>query len=246
MNQTSCSLECMHGQCVQSEESTKTFCKCIEGYSGKLCEKSSQSQTCRDGSYCLNGSRCIELINGKYYCDCSQANLGHVVYSGLRCEYAAETYCEYGVSKSAIAFCTNGGICNEIIINSGDGSKISDNNSFKGCKCPDGYEGDHCEFLLNQTPDYYTSTITKSGAMTFHMINAIPFFFVLLLFSSILYTLFSTLAIFVFGTVKSVVFRKNTGRKVKIQSAVDCGIDLDPDGDIILEAVQQEKKRWKG
>lgn len=75
------------------------------------------SETCRDDSIvCLNGSKCIERIGGKFYCDCSQANLGSVVYSGLQCQYVADVYCEYGVSKSDVAFCTNGGMCKSVLV----------------------------------------------------------------------------------------------------------------------------------
>ena len=108
-----CNLKCIHGQCEQTSDENFS-CRCEDGYGGDLCD--TISETCRDGSYCLNDSKCIERIDGKYYCDCSQANLGSAVYAGLKCEYAADIFCEFGVSRSEVAFCANRGICNKILV----------------------------------------------------------------------------------------------------------------------------------
>jgi len=63
----------------------------------------------------------------------------------LRCEHKATVYCvSEGISKHS--FCTNNGICIEI---------IGPDSAHMGCECPEGYEGSSCQFVKGTKPPGY-------------------------------------------------------------------------------------------
>mmetsp|Transcript_34803 Transcript_34803/g.41977 ORF Transcript_34803/g.41977 Transcript_34803/m.41977 type:complete len:243 (-) Transcript_34803:218-946(-) len=108
-----------------------------------------QHETCANGHVCYNYGRCISNGDNGYRCDCGGAQKASggrsytATYAGPSCEHAATSYCEYGVTISAISFCTNGGECRDQIV---EGQK------HPGCDCVDGYEGPHCEFDYGLAP----------------------------------------------------------------------------------------------
>jgi len=71
----------------------------------------------------------------------------HHAFAGEMCEVPATSFCEYGKSVSKVAFCTNGGRCDGTVTASKTG-----NVEHPGCICPDGYVGDHCEYLKGTEP----------------------------------------------------------------------------------------------
>jgi len=109
---------------------------------------------CNDGHRCLNGGLCTPNPNddGAFYCDCDSAVS---VVSGLSCEHDATTYCTYKQEVSKVSFCTNKGEC-QVEVEPGD--------SHIACKCPDGYEGEHCQFIEGSTENaFYQNTLTRSA-----------------------------------------------------------------------------------
>lgn len=154
------------GFIISSTGQSHKGCKCADGYYGPNCEsESSQSSpiykptakpvpqwshleklgesACSDGKVCLNYGTCVLNDNGvSYDCDCDTSRLSHsdriVAHAGLYCEHAATSYCEYGVLTSKTSFCTNNGECL--------GQVKSGQERHKGCACPDGSFGPHCEY----------------------------------------------------------------------------------------------------
>lgn len=69
------------------------------------------------------------------------------IYEGLYCEHEATHFCDgKDGSISASAFCTNGGTC------------LGDSKSGFICDCPQGYIGDHCQFISGSMPDEWDKT----------------------------------------------------------------------------------------
>ena len=60
---TNCSIECgNHGKCYYYINSTKSFCHCDEGYSGRFCNLT-YNQSCSSDSVSLNSSICLCSLN---------------------------------------------------------------------------------------------------------------------------------------------------------------------------------------
>ena len=79
------------------------------------------------------------------------------IYEGLYCEHEATHFCDgKDGSISSSAFCTNGGTC------------LGDSKSGFICDCPQGYIGDHCQFISGSMPDEWDKTpafsIYKTGS----------------------------------------------------------------------------------
>lgn len=138
------STVCEHGSCIDGD------CQCDPNYTGADC--SLFFETCEDGERtCFNGSECVRSNDRDpntnaytYYCDCTKA-YGSSPFAGLQCEEAATSYCVEGDggTTSKYAFCTNGGICERIVV---------DGTPHPGCKCSDDFEGIHCQYLKGQAP----------------------------------------------------------------------------------------------
>ncbi|CAF3815544.1 unnamed protein product [Adineta steineri] len=86
---TNCSIQCgNHGQCFKYINSTKEFCHCDQGYSGRYCNITYQ-HSCSSGSTALNTSVCLCPLN-KF---------------GSKC-YLQHTYCQPKNNP-----CNNHGLC---------------------------------------------------------------------------------------------------------------------------------------
>merc|ERR1719296_108068 len=215
-NPYTCNKECLHGKCILDINEFPS-CSCDEGYGGESCDE--MLEICPDGkTICLNGSTC-GMNNKGYYCDCNSSGS---IYAGEQCEYPATSFCEYGVSTSTMAFCTNTGICKEILVDK--------NKKFKGCNCPDDYTGTHCEYLISgielKQPWYYkitqtTKSIKNKNEATFRgfVISAIVLIALVFLFA-------------VKKMVQRGLKRRKAGRQ-HIQTADEKDLHLEPDGDLM-------------
>lgn len=154
-----CTLNCLKGICISSTYTLngQNFqldqCQCEEDWGGVFCDEVGNS--CADGTKCYNGAACAPRKNemmetkgvNQYYCDCKTA-YDYSSFAGQMCEAPATQVCEYGVSVSKSAFCTNGGKCNSVVVKDSTGEEVT----HPGCKCPDGFVGDHCEYLKGTEP----------------------------------------------------------------------------------------------
>ncbi len=75
-------------------------------------------------------------------CDCDSAFDSLEKYAGKFCQYSSTDICtkngQPGMGKANFAFCVNNGICK---------GKVEDGEDPPGCTCPEGFYGDHCEYL---------------------------------------------------------------------------------------------------
>lgn len=108
---------------------------------------------CPDGHRCDNHSECVENPNdeSQYFCDCdASALLWDEAFAGLSCEHKATEYCKHDPSM----FCTNGGSCHQ--------TRASGGAKYTECRCADGYEGSHCQFVAGSAPqDWPTDAASK-------------------------------------------------------------------------------------
>ena len=154
-----CTLYCLNGG-ICSYSGGRDFCTCPVGFSGIFCEEGFVQ--CSGGDVCLNGGKCnsiwIESIESEIdYCDCDSA-IYPTPNAVLSCKFQATEICTYGTNKIddvsyglAIYFYTNGGICIEMVVSS---------EPHPGCICPDGFEGDYCEFIEGSAPWWLGNTDT--------------------------------------------------------------------------------------
>eukprot|EP00565_Helicotheca_tamesis_P006250 CAMPEP_0185726334 /NCGR_PEP_ID=MMETSP1171-20130828/2344_1 /TAXON_ID=374046 /ORGANISM="Helicotheca tamensis, Strain CCMP826" /LENGTH=264 /DNA_ID=CAMNT_0028394661 /DNA_START=479 /DNA_END=1273 /DNA_ORIENTATION=- len=131
-----CTLRCYNGgKCnPYLQVGGLTSCTCDKGYEGRQCD----IEVCGDAlSSCLNGAKCVKRARGDYECDCTAA---HESYAGPQCEYEATTFCALDGSPSKTHFCVNGGQCVD---------KVPHQKPHKGCSCPKGYTGEHCQYIMD-------------------------------------------------------------------------------------------------
>lgn len=156
---TECTLKCLMGECVASTITVNgqsyqlDQCECSDGWGGVLCDEVGRS--CPDGTVCYNGAECFPRHTkmetsglSQFYCDCDTA-YEHSSFAGRMCEAPATHVCEYGVSVSKTAFCTNGGQCKEVVVKD---STSGEEAKHPGCTCPDNFTGSHCEYLVGTQP----------------------------------------------------------------------------------------------
>jgi len=135
-------------------------CVCPYGFTGVLCEH--HVQTCGGNEHaCFNGATCVKK-GGQYSCDCATSHSSNA-YAGHMCEHAATSFCEHGVAVSKHSFCVNKGTCIKYII---------EGESHMGCKCPEGFSGEHCQYTDAVARDYkvlsvptFTPTPTGKGGI---------------------------------------------------------------------------------
>lgn len=166
-NPKKCALNCLNGgQCVfgvkdygnhvdineakelpwlSQTHSDGAHCVCPTGFTGLFCQI--QAEKCGNRLWCYNGSQCkqTEVKYGaiKHYCDCSEATKGEVSFAGIGCQHKSGVFCEpKGENSEEVSFCVNGGSCYE-----------TGNEPF-GCDCPDGWNGQHCEFHKTEAAAY--------------------------------------------------------------------------------------------
>eukprot|EP00978_Attheya_sp_CCMP212_P017818 scaffold48006_cov51-Attheya_sp.AAC.2 len=140
-----CSLETFESPEATTNGKTKMpVCSCSDGFIGHKCEV--QEATCPDGHKCLYGSTCIRIPNNipnyhRYTCDCSTVE-SNQIHIGHNCQHIAATFCNAETRVNHHGFCVNGGACLNIVID-----KTKDH---QGCTCPQDYEGDHCEYHVDE------------------------------------------------------------------------------------------------
>jgi hypothetical protein len=86
--------------------------------------------------------------SSNHKCDCASAFSADERYAGKFCQYSSTDLCTKNPDTTSgrstnNAFCVNNGICK---------ARIEDGESHPGCNCPDGYEGEHCEFIKGKQP----------------------------------------------------------------------------------------------
>lgn len=135
-------------------------CVCPSHYFGIQCEH--KLEICPGGDHvCLHGSQCVAHGEGgtdangdavettRYTCDCDSAFDALDKYAGKFCQYQSTDICtkngQPGMGKANFAFCVNNGICR---------GRINDGQDPPGCDCPEGFTGDHCEYLADDENDY--------------------------------------------------------------------------------------------
>ena len=129
-----CTLQCLKGLCISSTYTLngQSFqldqCQCEDGWGGILCDEVGRS--CPDGTKCYNGAQCSKRNKkyetkgvNEYYCDC-QTSYDYSSFAGQMCEAPATQVCEYGVSVSKSAFCTNGGKCKDVVVKDSSGKDV--------------------------------------------------------------------------------------------------------------------------
>ena len=134
----------------QTHVTTWEHCVCPQGYFGVQCQH--ELEICPGSDHvCLHGSKCVaedETTNLSHSCDCDSGFDAIEKIAGKYCQYTSTDICTKngrpGVGKANFAFCVNSGKCK---------AKVRDNQRHPGCTCPDGFAGDHCEFLDGNVPD---------------------------------------------------------------------------------------------
>jgi len=122
-------------------------CVCPHNFFGIQCEH--KLEICPGGDHvCLHGSQCVAKNEGDstadkhYVCDCDSAFDSLDKYAGKYCQYSSTDICtkngQPGVGKANFAFCVNNGMCK---------GKVNDGEDPPGCTCPEGFYGEHCEYL---------------------------------------------------------------------------------------------------
>ena len=149
-SESRCSLKCRNGgECVFAwldsnnqnyirnvYSSSMMICECPAGYMGMHCEYT--ADLCQDGTLCLNGGACVKdsFKGGSFSCDCSDVS---DTDGSLCLASSSPSICDDDViGMNSSSFCLNGGKCDSIMV---DGSASGRH----GCRCPDGFGGDHCE-----------------------------------------------------------------------------------------------------
>lgn len=139
-----CNVNCEpNGSCQDGE------CVCDPGFAGADC--SFPFQTCPDGILtCFDGAECTRTSltvedgsRSNYECDCSTMSDASP-FQIKECEAPESEACVEGQLSSDYAFCTNGGRC----IN-----KIQYGEPHAGCKCPNDFEGRHCQYRKGTAPE---------------------------------------------------------------------------------------------
>merc|ERR1712232_2634 len=141
------------------------------------------------------------------------------------------SFCEYGVSSSNIAFCVNGGLCKEILVDK--------NKNFKACSCPDEYTGNHCEYIVSgiksKEPWYYAITWATKSIQNNKQDATLK--------GLVIFVIVTITLVFLFVMKKTVqrALRARKAKKQKIQFAGDRDLHLDPDGSVMPQEVTEKE-----
>eukprot|EP00591_Stephanopyxis_turris_P008387 CAMPEP_0195510814 /NCGR_PEP_ID=MMETSP0794_2-20130614/3342_1 /TAXON_ID=515487 /ORGANISM="Stephanopyxis turris, Strain CCMP 815" /LENGTH=404 /DNA_ID=CAMNT_0040638307 /DNA_START=33 /DNA_END=1247 /DNA_ORIENTATION=+ len=141
------------GELLGNSDPILEKCDCSPGFDGKSCEMT--VEYCGDMEHkCYNGGMCVKakdmgapMGEYTYLCDCSTAggDSSPDTYAGLYCENLAQScHIKQKHHDKAYSYCANGGVCKEMVSKS---QKVH-----KGCDCPEGYEGESCEYELGKNP----------------------------------------------------------------------------------------------
>jgi len=154
-----CDLKCLHGGSCKfvaeagavREDSDAPwgsrdfmFCECPEGRAGIECEHI--ADVCGQNELvCLHGSTCkakASTFTGGYECECAGDYHGGVCKNNNRITHCNPSIAlEFALGMAVPAFCANGGICTE---------KVVDGMLMPACICRAAYGGPHCEHVVNQ------------------------------------------------------------------------------------------------
>jgi len=139
---TSPSLQCPNN-CEPNGKCVANRCECTFGFTGGDC--SFPYEQCPDGfTTCYNNAKCTPSPDSQsYHCDCNEIRNNPSLFVIEQCENPVDDVCEMGVSLSEYAFCTNSGMCLDLV----DSSQ-----AHPGCDCPEEFEGRHCQYLKGTAP----------------------------------------------------------------------------------------------
>uniref|UniRef100_A0A0N5ARB9 Sushi, von Willebrand factor type A, EGF and pentraxin domain-containing protein 1 n=1 Tax=Syphacia muris TaxID=451379 RepID=A0A0N5ARB9_9BILA len=108
-----------NGTCISTMTEERYECDCIDGYTGKVCERKTESCT---PNPCKNGGFCTVEEGRTYSCTCMPN------YSGKNCEI----YSNPCILDNGEPYCMNDGNC-------------TDENGVPKCQCLDSFIGDQCD-----------------------------------------------------------------------------------------------------
>jgi len=165
-------------------------CSCPSGFTGVRCEvdiNHCHSNGGGEDHFCLNGVPCapdepaFDGVMKKYACQCDHAGdeISQMLV-GRFCEYAVTEFCtKDDHARHSHSFCTNGGKCRH--------HNEHADSEHHGCCCPDGFEGEYCQFpagtvkegtpitwkTMNECHEKYNSpeTLPNSGLQAHIIIN---------------------------------------------------------------------------
>jgi len=165
-------------------------CSCPSGFTGVRCEvdiNHCHSNGGAEDHFCLNGVLCapddpaFDGVMKKYACQCDHAGdeISQMLV-GRFCEYAVTEFCtKDDHARHSHSFCTNGGKCRH--------HNEHADSEHHGCCCPDGFEGEYCQFpagtvkegtpitwkTMNECHEKYNSpeTLPNSGLQAHIIIN---------------------------------------------------------------------------
>ncbi|KAL7439402.1 hypothetical protein ACHAXM_006654 [Skeletonema potamos] len=133
----------------QTKHEDGEYCSCPNGYTGVRCEVDINHCHSNDGTeehFCLNGVPCapdepaLDGVTKEFACQCDRGTdeISQMLV-GRFCEYAVTEFCtKDDHTRHSHTFCTNGGKCKH--------HNEHADSEHHGCCCPQGYEGDYCQF----------------------------------------------------------------------------------------------------
>ncbi len=132
---------------LEKKEEDGMYCSCPSGFTGVRCEvdiNHCHSDGLED-HFCLNGVPCapddpaFDGVTKKFACKCDRdGDEISQMLVGRFCEYAVTEFCTKDRARHSHSFCTNGGKCRH--------HNEHADSEHHGCCCPDGYEGEYCQF----------------------------------------------------------------------------------------------------
>jgi hypothetical protein len=128
--QDGCTLDCQNGaMCRLGNQGPwgskdNMYCVCPPEFAGITCESSAVlcgSDGLDSELLCLHDSKCIQMQDGTFGCDCTSAHTATSLFAGLKCEHQHTDVCtldgeiDFLSGRPALAFCVNGGKCSDYI-----------------------------------------------------------------------------------------------------------------------------------
>ena len=141
---------CVHGHCIGylNQASTRTFCRCDRGWSGRYCTVP-YNDTCSSDSLYLG-----RLANERSICLCGENRFGP------RCLLTYEPFS---------SICENNGTYIPLNVD------LDPTNNFL-CICPKGFTGDQCEQIENKFIFFFSEHIITQQSIFIHFIDIIGHF----------------------------------------------------------------------
>ena len=142
MKKSDCPLQCVHGQCTRFDNRNEFFCRCFNGYSGKLC-------LIKNDCDCSPNSVCVGTANNRSICVCPFDRFGS------RC-YLKRTVCIPNP-------CSEDGQCVPTDV------RISEAEYF--CICRNGFTGSNCEQMKSRIEISFGKNIIIPQSILTHFID---------------------------------------------------------------------------